>query len=103
MDEDISGIIERTLAYHAEALAWRPSKHDIDGVLSYPRMFTNVCAANIGHTSANRCAVGEVKLMGCTVDRIVFDGCGNVKARLLETKAHPARTREKIDTNGSSG
>jgi hypothetical protein len=37
------------------------------------------------------------------MDGIVFDGRRNIAACLLEAEAHPAGTREKIDTDGSSG
>jgi hypothetical protein len=53
MNKRITGIVERTLAYHAKALAWRAAKHDIDRLLSYARVSANIRAIDIRDASAD--------------------------------------------------
>jgi hypothetical protein len=52
---------------------------------------------DVGHASADRCAIREIEFMGSAADRVVFDGGGYVESRLLEAEAHPARSGEEID------
>src|SRR5271157_2605820 len=94
-------MVQRPLADHAKALAGRAAKNDIHGPVSYAGMVANILAIYVGDASADRCAVGKIELVGGAMDRIIFDGSGNIESGLLEAEAHPARSREQIDADGS--
>jgi hypothetical protein len=57
-----------------------------------------VLAVYVGDASTNSGAVGEVKLVGRTMDGVVFHSGGHVESGLLEAETHSAGTGKQIDT-----
>ncbi|HWO34054.1 MAG TPA: hypothetical protein VNO32_35095, partial [Candidatus Acidoferrum sp.] len=59
-------------------------------------MGADVLSINIGHTSANCRAIRKVELVGCAMNRIVFDRSPNFESGLLKPEAQAACACEEI-------
>ena len=87
----ISGVVEEALANQGKSLAGRPAKEDIYLAIANFRSFPNLSTCNLTHTLTNGGAMGEVVLVGGTVNGIDFYRSENVKTRLLESQAQSPR------------
>jgi hypothetical protein len=84
MYEGVAGVVQRTLADHAEALAWRTAENDVDVPIADAGILAYEGGANVGHAPADCGAVREIEFVGGAVDGIVFDGGGYVEPGLFE-------------------
>ena len=86
-DQRIARIVERALTDQREPLTGRAAEHDIDFALADPGGLADRCAGDFLYVAANRGAVGEIELVGRTMDGVYLDGGDNVEPRLFETQA----------------
>src|SRR5271154_4136879 len=85
-DQTVPGIIKNPMADERESLAGRPANHHIYGCISDSCALPNFGSAQFAYVGADNFAILEIQLVDTSVDRIVFHGCDDVEAGLLESQ-----------------
>lgn len=96
-NQRVPRIVEGAFADHAEALTGRATKKDVHWTVADAGVVADVLGVDLGDATADGRAIGEIKLVSRTMDRVVFDGCRHVETGLLEAETHPSRSCEQID------
>ena len=102
MHKRVTGIVDGALTDHGKALAGSTPKHDSYILGTYARYAADVSAADIEYAAADRCAIGEIKLVDCAMDRIDINRGRDVKTGGLKTEAETSGTGKQVDPYRSS-
>src|ERR1039457_4150881 len=100
IDQAVPGIVQRPLAYHAEALAGWPSENHVHFIPADCRIGADILSIDLGDAPADGGAMGEVKLVSGGMDGVVLNGREDGHTGLLESERQPASACEKIDSYG---
>jgi hypothetical protein len=77
------------------------TNHNVEIALSNVGDAAQFVARYIDNALANSSALGKVKLVRSTVDRIDIHRSDKIESSLLETEAEPASSGEQVDPNGA--
>ena len=86
MDQAVPWIVESALPDHAEALARRTAKNNIDVTFADEGMRTDIAAINIGCVSTDGGTPRKIEFVSCGVYWIVLNGREHRKTSLLESE-----------------
>jgi hypothetical protein len=94
LEQKIARIIKCPFADQGKTLAGGAPKHHIYVLLLNGRIGPDVGSRNCGDTATKHRPMGEIELVDGTVNGIDFDGCQDIKTRLLEAQGHATRSRK---------
>jgi hypothetical protein len=98
-DETIARIVEHALPDHRETLTGGAPENDIDAPIAQAGSDADFAALQTFDRTGDDTAMGKVELVRGAMNGVDFDGRSDIETRLLEPKAHAARTGEQVDSN----
>jgi hypothetical protein len=95
----VAGIVESAFPDHAESLTRGAPENHVDVLFPNLGSSADVVSADVGNTTADYGAIGEIIFMRGGMNRVILDRGGDAKSGLLESQRQAARSSEEIYAN----